>query len=238
MLFGLRILSSVTKILQNLAINTYARYWIAKKITSEGIIMQLKWEQRSSVHVSLCLSDSIEGSHSSQLSQQLGRQKFVMGKSELFGATTTTKTTKLETLQSGSQLTISQTRQLRSFSGRVWQRAESEGLEWFCAATTLSVWSVLYAISAEWSQPIFFYTSWFHDSSAKLYLRTIDSTQVKLHKSIMGRYSLKTRVMKIVIIPLYYHRSTHIHMLRRHALVTKTYPECSSDQQGLDSTHS
>ena len=119
----------------------------------------------------------------------------------------------------------------------VWQRADSEGLEWFCAATTLSVWSVLYAISAEWSQPIF-YTSCFHDSSAMLYLQTIDSTQVKLHKSIMRRYSLKTRVMKTVIIPLYYHRSTHIHMLRRHALVTKTYPECSSDQQGLDSTHS
>ena len=47
-----------------------------------------------------------------------------------------------------------------------------------------------------------------------------------------------TRVMKTVIIPIYYHRSTHIHMVRRHALVTKTYPECSSDQQGLDSTHS
>ena len=47
-----------------------------------------------------------------------------------------------------------------------------------------------------------------------------------------------TRVMKTVIIPIYYHRSTHIHVVRRHALVTKTYPQYSIFQQGLDSTHS
>ena len=47
-----------------------------------------------------------------------------------------------------------------------------------------------------------------------------------------------TRVMKTVIIPIYYHISTHIHVVRRHALVTKTYQQSSSGQQGLESTHS
>ena len=137
-----------------------------------------------------------------------------MGKSELFGATTT-KTTKLETLQSGSYSV-----------NNIYlpnKAAKKFFLEWCGKELTVKALnslndsvqpprgqSGLYYMPSLLNDPnLFFNTSWFHDSSAKLYLWTIDSNQVKLHKSIMRRYSIKTKVMNCNNPPLLSQIYTH-----------------------------
>ena len=63
--------------------------------------------------------------------------------------------------------------------------------------------------------------SWSHDSSAKIYSRNIDPTQIKvtqIYYKNLKWYFLKTKQMKTVVVPLYSHRihtyiHTYIHMV-------------------------